>query len=96
MKKKIKYLYKLIPFKKEIFCILKLIYKPSPEIYKHLYFWNVFKVKVKVKVKDKTFKMKHYGYQIENEIFWEGLENGWEKTSMSLWMNEPTTMWIEL
>ena len=30
--------------------------------------------------------MNHYGYQIENEIFWAGLENGWEKESFKLWI----------
>lgn len=32
-----------------------------------------------------TFKIKHRGYQIENELFWRGLENGWEKECMTLW-----------
>lgn len=31
--------------------------------------------------------MKHYGYQLENEIFWGGLTNGWEKVSMQLWIS---------
>jgi FkbM family methyltransferase len=30
--------------------------------------------------------MKHYGYQIENEIFWSGLISGWEKKSIHLWI----------
>jgi FkbM family methyltransferase len=34
----------------------------------------------------KKFKIKHYGYEIENEIFWAGLTNGWEKESIKLWM----------
>ena len=29
--------------------------------------------------------MYHYGYTLENEIFWAGLENGWEKESIGLW-----------
>ncbi len=28
----------------------------------------------------------HYGFEIENEIFWRGLENGWEKVSVGLWI----------
>jgi FkbM family methyltransferase len=30
--------------------------------------------------------MKHYGFQLENEIFWRGLENGWEKVSVGIWI----------
>ena len=30
--------------------------------------------------------MKHYGNQIENEIFWRGLLGGWEKVSIGLWL----------
>lgn len=29
--------------------------------------------------------MKHYGYMIENELFWYGLDNAWEKASFKLW-----------
>jgi len=31
--------------------------------------------------------MHHYGYQyhVENEVFWGGINNGWEKVSMGLW-----------
>ena len=29
--------------------------------------------------------MWHYGYYIENEIFWKGLYEGWEKTSLQIW-----------
>jgi FkbM family methyltransferase len=38
--------------------------------------------------------MNHEGYQIENEIFWQGLDGGWEKVSVGLWKklvkNSPT------
>ena len=30
--------------------------------------------------------MRHYGFQLENEIFWSGLTNGWEKISTRLWI----------
>ncbi len=29
--------------------------------------------------------MRHYGFELENEVFWRGLENGWEHVSISLW-----------
>lgn len=30
--------------------------------------------------------MRHHGYQLENEVFWNGLQNGWEKVSVNLWI----------
>ncbi len=29
--------------------------------------------------------MRHYGFQVENEIFWNGIFDGWEKVSLQLW-----------
>ncbi|MDP4261655.1 MAG: FkbM family methyltransferase [Bacteroidota bacterium] len=83
MKSTIKKIYKALPFKKEIFTVMKTIWKPSERIYRHLHFTGVIKVKAG---KSKSFKMKHYGYQVENEMFWVGLTNGWEKESLKLWL----------
>lgn len=83
MKKLIKKIYNGIPFKKEFFVALKTVWKPKEKIYKHLHFVGVFKVKVD---RVKSFKIKHYGFLIENEIFWAGLTNGWEKESIKLWI----------
>ncbi len=81
MKKGIKYLYNLIPFKKHFFYLLRGLKLPE-SIYKHLYFNDVFKVKFD----SYSFLIKHYGFQLENEIFWSGLTNGWEKISIRLWI----------
>ena len=63
--------------------MLKKVWTPRENIYKHLHFKGVFNVRVD----DRTwFKLNHYGYQIENEIFWTGLSGGWEKTSMAIWI----------
>jgi len=83
MKKSLKLLYKIIPFKMELFKFLKIIWTPEESIYKHLYFKGIFKVKVEKTV---FFKIKHYGYQLENELFWAGLIDGWEKESIKLWI----------
>lgn len=83
MKKIIKILYKIIPFKLEIFSILKLIWTPPFNIYQHLHFIGNFRVKID---RLKSFKIRHYGFQVENKIFWGGLTNGFEKESIKLWM----------
>lgn len=83
MKKVLKSIYSIIPFKKEFFSILKLFWQPKESIYRHLHFKGVFNVKTD---ESKSFKLQHYGYQLENEIFWDGLIRGWEKESMKLWI----------
>lgn len=75
--------YELIPFKKHLFVGLKFFYKPSKRIYQHLHFKSIFKVKI---TNNESFVIKHYGYELENELFWMGIHNGWEKESMKWWI----------
>jgi FkbM family methyltransferase len=82
MKKILKSIYKHIPFKKEFFSILKFFWKPSKKVYQHLYFIGKFKVSLAQK---KYFYIMHYGHQVENEIFWNGVYGGWEKVSLKIW-----------
>jgi FkbM family methyltransferase len=83
MKKLLSDLYRAIPFKKQLFLLLRSAWKPPENIYRHLHFRGTFRVKI-----DEThsFRMRHYGYQLENEIFWEGIAGGWEKVSASIWI----------
>lgn len=83
MKSILKNIYSLLPFKKEIFTLLKSVWVPSESIYRHLYFKDVFTVNIG---STKKFKIKHYGFQLENAIFWSGLTEGWEKESIKLWI----------
>jgi FkbM family methyltransferase len=59
-----------------------MIRVPSYAVYQHLYFKGFFKVSIN---KDNSFNMYHPGTIEENEIFWKGLYNGWEKRSVKLW-----------
>ncbi len=76
-------MFRLIPFKKELFTLVNFFWKPPESVYKHLHFKGVISVPVKQSV---SFKIIHHGFQIENEIFWAGLSNGWEKESIQLWI----------
>lgn len=82
MKQLLKFIYTIIPFKKDLFLLLKKLWKPSENVYKHLHFKQPFKVKID---ENTSFKI-HNGTRIENEIFWEGLTGQWEKESMKLWI----------
>lgn len=81
MKKALKKIYEILPFKMQIFSLIKWMGLPE-KIYKHLHFEGVFTVKVDA---NHQFKMYHLGVSEENELFWGGIENGWEKTSLKLW-----------
>lgn len=76
-----KTIYRAIPFKKETFSFLRRIGTPPESLYRHLYFNGVIKVNID---HEHSFKIIHYGYRLENELFWKGLY-GWEKYSMKLW-----------
>lgn len=82
MKKLFKSIFRVLPFKKYIFLLIKKFGVPSHTIYQHLHFVGNINVKVNDK---KDFKIRHYGFQVENEIFWNGIYNGWEKVSLSIW-----------
>ena len=82
MKKLLKDIYRILPFKKHLFLLIKQFGIPNHNINQHLHFVD----NIEVKVNDvKKFKIRHYGFQVENEIFWNGIFNGWEKVSLSIW-----------
>ena len=75
-------IYHALPFKKEIFAVVKRFYVPSDAVRQRLFFLGVFEVPCA----EKTFRLRNYGYFFENTIFWTGLTGGYEGVSMSLWM----------
>jgi len=76
-----KFLYGLLPFKKQIFHVLKALKIPNEPFYKYL----TFRGKFRVQVGDKSFYIFHHGGSIENELFWKGLQTTWEEESLWLW-----------
>lgn len=83
LKNLVKSIYKILPFKKQVFSLLKRVWKPGKNIYQHLYFKGVINVPVEPGI---SFRINHYGYMVENEIFWKGLTGSWEKESLKLWI----------
>jgi FkbM family methyltransferase len=79
--------YSALPFKRTAFMALRAIHVPSERVFRHLHFHGAFRVRIDAA---HSFLMMHHGYQIENEIFWRGLEGGWERTSFALWMRLAT------
>lgn len=75
-------LYAILPFKKQALALLRSVYVPSPAIYHRLHFDGAFRVKLPG---GRSFRMRHYGFYIENEVFWHGIYGNWEKTSLRIW-----------
>ena len=74
-------LYDWLPLKQPVLSILKSTRLPY-SVYKHLHFTGHFAVMTP----RGAFRVVHYGDDIENELFWEGLPGRRERVSMSLWM----------
>ncbi|MES2893438.1 MAG: FkbM family methyltransferase [Bacteroidota bacterium] len=82
MKRLLKNCYDAIPFKKGIFSAVKKMWAPPVRVYRHFHFKDTISVEAG---KGETFQMVHYGHELENELFWKGLYDGWEKYSMRIW-----------
>ncbi len=82
MKKFLKHLFKLLPFKQQIFTVVRAAVKVPHRIYRHLYFNG----RISYMVNGKKIVMNQQGYDVENTLFWAGLEGCWEKESMGLWV----------
>jgi FkbM family methyltransferase len=76
-----KRIYDRLPLKPRIFKILRPMHLP-PRLYRHLHFKALIDVQVNG---SGFFKIMHYGYAEENELFWAGLEGCWESVSLALW-----------
>ncbi len=81
MRKIARKVYQAIPFKQPVLEVLRRLSLPET-VYRHLSFQGVFDVEVA----DTTFRMRHYGYVIENEVFWSGLFGHWQGSSLRLWV----------
>lgn len=83
MKEAIRAIYKAIPFKKAIFEILRRVFSFPYSVYQHLHFKGVFTAYLPDGTK---FKLYADNLQFENELFWNGIEDCWERTSLPIWI----------
>ena len=75
-------IYRAIPLKQALFSPLRSLGIVPERIFKHLHFSGDFTVRIDPEA---SFRIRHYGYVIENELFWKGVE-GWEPISIRIWM----------
>jgi FkbM family methyltransferase len=74
-------LYDRLPLKQPVLSALRPLHLPV-WLYKHLHFKGIFEIATSVR----PFKIVHYGEEIENELFWEGLPGRRERISLDIWM----------
>src|SRR5450432_2812252 len=77
-----KNLYLSLPLK-NIYKMIRGYGKLKKKHYWYLRFRGIFTVPVD---ESHSFKVKSYGFSIENSIFWAGLTGEWEASSMKLWI----------
>jgi FkbM family methyltransferase len=82
LKRLAKRAYDALPFKQPLYTLLRAVIRLPEPVYRHLHFKGIFTVKVDERA---SFRIRHHGHLIENELFWRGL-GGWEKTSLELWV----------
>jgi FkbM family methyltransferase len=75
--------YAAIPCKRQMFEGLRFLPVP-PRLYRHLHFHGVFSIEVPES--KRRFRMAHFGYELENELFWRGLYGNYERESLRLWV----------
>jgi FkbM family methyltransferase len=65
-----------------LFTAFRELFHPGHALYQHLHFVGPMKVQVSDRA---SFIIKHYGYQIENDLFWAGFGRGYEGADLLLW-----------
>ena len=84
MKKYLRLLYEFLPLKKPLYEFIRQVISIPKNLHPYFYFTGTFRTEIN----GTSFLMKNYGYRfhVENELFWGGIENGWEKESTKLWV----------
>lgn len=85
IRRKIRQAYEIVPFKQQVFSMIRRVWLPGDKITNYASFEGEFSVDVE---DHGSFKMHHFGhgFLVENELFWGGLGNAQEKLSLSLWV----------
>jgi FkbM family methyltransferase len=81
LRRGLKNLYKAIPAKQVLYRGLRRVWVPPESVSRYLSFRDVFTVKVG----ERSFRMNHYGFDIETSVFWRGLAGCWEGRSLTVW-----------
>lgn len=73
--------YRSLPGKQPVYEVLRRVLSLPEPLYRHLHFEGAFRVRGA----GGGFRMLHPGSQLENELFWSGLD-GWEPEAVAVWV----------
>lgn len=74
--------YAQVPLKRPVFEVVRRTIRLPRRLTSHLYFQGPFTVTID---RFHRFQLEHWGYTMENDLFWNGFGNGYEGTSLQLW-----------
>jgi FkbM family methyltransferase len=74
--------YAQVPLKRPVFELMRRTVPLPKRLTAHLGFRGPFTVRI-----DRThhFRLEHWGYMLENDLFWNGFGNGYEGMSLQIW-----------
>jgi FkbM family methyltransferase len=78
----IEQVYAQVPLKRPVFEVLRRTVRLPRNLTWHLRFRGTFTVKID---SCHQFRLQHWGYMVENDLFWNGFGNGYEGTSLQIW-----------
>lgn len=82
-KKTLRHAYRSLPFKGAVYGTIRGRLPLPERVYRHLHFTGVVEIPINA---ERLFRIRHYGFQVENDLYWTGFGNGWEGTSLRLWV----------
>jgi FkbM family methyltransferase len=78
----VKKIYARVPLKRPIFELMRRSFHLPTNITQHLHFHGAFVVEID---RSHRFRLQHWGYMVENDLFWNGFAKGYEATSLEIW-----------
>lgn len=77
-----KQLYARAPLKRPVLEVMRRTVRLPKSVSGHLNFKGTFTVQIDPA---HSFKIQHWGYLLENDLFWNGFGKGYEATSLQIW-----------
>lgn len=74
--------YEHVPLKRPVFEVVRRTVRLPRGLTSHLRFRGPFTVKIDG---SHHFRVEHWGYMVETDLFWNGFGNGYEGTSLQVW-----------
>jgi FkbM family methyltransferase len=74
--------YAQVPLKRPVLEVLRRTVRLPRRLTSYLSFSGTFTVRID---SFHHFRLQHWGYMVENDLFWNGFGNGYEGTSLQIW-----------